>query len=266
MIDTELFDERLDNPMIWSVSGLKTIGSCGKQWHFRYRTDVEGIQTPYLAFGKAVHRVIENMHKTKDFSEDWWQSEWSDTWTTDSEDIDFTGFYKPMFMNSGRKMIGNYAKENANVNILELEIPFPNKKGESYKVGPFVVRGIIDQIRRTEGGRLLVVDLKTSKYPPDPLLLRADPQFTIYHHIVKQMYPGEDPLMALYHLESGKLYYTNRDDHDVLMVEEMIAEGQKKVDLKMFARNIGNTCRYCPFINECLGEYVKTNHRSPESV
>lgn len=290
MIEAEdlLFDERLDDPMIWSVSGLKTVASCGKQWWFRYRTDVQGLQTPYLAFGKTVHRVIENMHRIKDFTEDTWQDMWSTMWTNDSEEVDFTGFYKPMFMNSGRKMIGNYAKENENVNVLELEVPFPKKRTiiqsigsggsidpldqygsinkEVYKIGPYVIRGVIDQIRRTEGGRLLVVDLKTSKYPPDPLLLRADPQFTIYWHVARQMYPGEDPLMALYHLESGKLYYTNRTDNDVLMVEEMIAEGQKKVDLKMFARNIGNSCRYCPFINECLGDNVKNNTGSPESL
>jgi CRISPR/Cas system-associated exonuclease Cas4 (RecB family) len=265
MIEEEelIYDERLDEPMVWSASGMKTIASCGRQWHFRYRTDIKGTQTPYLAFGKTVHKVIEMIHQANDFSEDFWLDTWTSQWYEASEEVDFTGYYKGQFPNSAKKMLANYVKDNQNVNVLELEVPFPKGK-EVYRVGPFVVRGVIDQIRRSDGGRLVVVDLKTSKYPPDPAILRADPQFSIYHYIAKQKYPGEEPLMALYHLESGKMFYTERTDFDVLMVESMIAEGQKKVDMQMFSRNVTANCRYCPFITQCLGEYEQENHRGLE--
>ena len=254
-----LFDERLDDPMIWSASGIKTVHSCGKQWWFRYRTDIKGIQTPYLAFGKAVHKVIELIHQNNDWTDEFWQETWNDEWYNHSKDVDFTGYYKGKFTNTGSKMILNYVKKNKGVELLELESAFPNGE-EVYKIGPFVTRGVIDQVRRMDGGRLLVVDLKTSKYPPDPLILRVDPQFTIYWKTVREKY-HEDPLLALYHLESGTMFYTERNDNDVLMVEEMIREGQAKVDAGMFVRNIGSTCRYCPFIKQCLGEYESTNNR-----
>lgn len=262
-----LFDERLTDPMIWSASGMKTIASCGKQWHFRYRTDIKGIQTPYLAFGKTVHKVIEMIHQANDFSEDFWLDTWTSQWYEASEEVDFTGYYKGQFPNSAKKMLSNYVKDNQNVTILELETPFPNGK-EVYKVGDFTVRGIIDQVRRMEGGRLLVVDFKTSKYPMDPLILRADPQFTIYYKVVKEKY-GEEPLLALYHLESAKMLYTSRTDKDVELVAAMIKEGQRKVDLEMFQRNIGPTCRYCPYVQECLGnigEHVEANSGDTETL
>src|ERR1700694_3043665 len=167
-----LYDERLDEPMVWSASSMKTIASCGKQWWFRYRTDIKGIQTPYLAFGKAVHKVIELVHKENNFTDEFWQETWNDQWWKYSQNVDFKGYRKMTFANSGPKMILKYVKANKTANILELESAFPTKDGkEVYKIGPYVMRGVIDQVRRMEGGRLLVVDLKTSKYPLDPLIL-----------------------------------------------------------------------------------------------
>lgn len=264
MVEIEFVDRDEDDT--WSASKLKTINSCGRQFYYRYKTKVKGIQTPYLVFGKAVHKVIELIHIANDFSEEFWKDAWLKQWSEDSQDVDFTGYYKPMFVNSGKKMLGNYAKENQNINLLELESAFPNKKGEVFKVGRFAVRGIVDQVRRMNGGRLLVVDFKTSKYPPDPLILRADPQFSIYYHVVKQKYPGEDPLLAYYHLESGKMIFTNRDDNDVLRVEAMLKEAQLKADQSMFGRNIGLTCKYCPFITTCLEDYVKESNRGTETI
>ena len=245
-----IFDDRTSPFQIWSTSSLKTISSCGKQFYFRYRTDVEQEQTPYLAFGSVVHEIIKEIHQKQDYS-DWWERRWSDRWHEVSSGVNWEGYRKPEFNNRGPKLIGQYVDKNKDVKLLEVETAFPMGE-EVYKIGPYAVRGIIDQVRRTDGGRLLVVDLKTAKYPPEKLILDADPQFTIYYKVAKEKY-GEDPLLALYHLESGKMLYTTRTDRDVDMVEAMIQEGQKKVDLAMFERNIGNTCKYCPFIKVCLG-------------
>jgi CRISPR/Cas system-associated exonuclease Cas4 (RecB family) len=266
--EIEFIDENEDDT--WSASKLQVINTCGKQFFYKYREKAEEKQTPYLSFGKTVHKVIEMIHKANDFSEDFWKEAWLKEWAEASDPVDFTGYYKPMFVNTGKRMLSNYAKDNQNANILELESSFPNDK-EVYKIGRFVVRGIIDQVRRTDGGRLLIVDHKTSKYPLDPAVLRAAPQFSIYYMVVKQKYPGEDPLLAYNHLESGKMYYTNRDDNDVLKVEAMLIEAQRKVDQGMFERNVGQACRYCPFLEQCLGidyigEHEQKNYRGIESI
>ena len=62
------------------------------------------------------------------------------------------------------------------------------------------------------------------------------------------------------------MIFTNRDDNDVLRVEAMLKEAQQKVDLSMFQRNIGLTCRYCPYITTCLEDYVKENHGATEAI
>jgi len=51
------------------------------------------------------------------------------------------------------------------------------------------------------------------------------------------------------------MLYTERTDKDIALVESMLKEGQAKVNLEMFERNVGATCRYCPFVQECLGEF-----------
>jgi RecB family exonuclease len=250
---------------VWSTSKLKTIEACGKQFEYKYL--IKGtipVQTPYLAFGKAVHRVIELVHETKEWAEPTVLELWNDTWYENAEGVDFTGYFKPNFDDSGAKMLRKYIKKNKNAKVLELETPFPNDK-EVYKIGQYVVRGIIDQVRRMDDGRLLVVDFKTSKYPPDPLILRADPQFTIYYSVAKAKYQ-EEPLLALYHLESSKMFFTERNENDVTLVEAQIKQGQAKIHQRMFERNVGVNCRYCPFIQDCLGPIgemnVATNTRS----
>src|SRR5579859_8204651 len=241
--------------MTWSVSALKMISSCGKQFWWRYRTDIKGLQTPYLQFGKAVHKVIEEIHKQGDFSTDFWERLWSQTWREYAAEVEDWGKLKKItFNNTGSKMLANYVEKNSGATVLESEKQFDN-----YKIGPFKVRGVIDQIRRSNGGRLLVLDFKTSKYPLDPLVLRADPQFTMYWGYVMQEYQ-EDALLGLYHLESGKILYTNRTQSDVAMVEAMLREGQVKVDQEMFERNIGITCRNCPFVQVCLGDLNESSN------
>src|SRR5665213_101274 len=217
--EIEFIDENEDDT--WSASKLQVINTCGAQFRYKYREKAQEKQTPYLSFGKTVHKVIEMIHVANDFSEDFWKEAWLKEWAEASDPVDFTGYYKPAFASSGRKMLGNYAKDNQTANILELESPF-----DAYKIGRFKVRGIIDQVRRTDGGRLLICEFKTSKYPLDPLVLRAAPQFTIYWAQTKEKY-GEDALLAYYHLESSKMFFTERTDRDVELVESMLVEAQK---------------------------------------
>lgn len=252
-----LYDESLDDPTVWSVTRLRTIESCGKQYEFRYVTKAPAVQTAYLAFGKTMHRVIEEIHKAQDFTDTFWQQQWSERWFEAADEVVWSGFNKSQFNNSGPKMLQNYVDANREVKILELESAFP-----AFKIGEFVTRGVLDQVRRTEGGRLLVVDLKTSKYPPDPLILRADPQFTIYHAVAKEKY-GEEPLLALYHLESGKMFYTTRTDEDIKGVEAMLKQAKTKVDAELFERNVTTSCRYCPYLEQCLQPNESSNLSDP---
>lgn len=246
----EFYDPK-EEGVQWSVSSLKAIHSCGKQWYYRYRTDEGPKQTPYLSFGGTVHKVIELVHRNNNFTDAFWQPLWNDMWYEASKEVDWTGMSKIHFNNLGPKIIGKYVDANQDIDLLEIEIEFP-LDNEECKIGRFPIRGIIDQIRRTDEGRLLVVDLKTAKYPLDQLVLDSDPQFTFYWWYVKQKY-GEDALLGLYHLQSGNILYTSRTDSDIEKLEAIIAEGQSKIDQEMFSKNVGETCKWCPFAQVCLG-------------
>jgi RecB family exonuclease len=249
----ERLEETTDAVDVWSVSALKTIGSCGRQYLYRYLQDAakpEG--TPPMAFGSAVHKTIEILHKEDNHWEpSQWQRLWNNIWYEYASTVEWGFYRKSPYDKLGPEMIANYIDQHRDAEILEIEYRFP-QDDQVYKIGEFAIKGIVDQVRRQKNGRLLVVDLKTSKDKPDPLLLRADPQFTLYWSCIREKY-GEDVDLAWLHLRTGELLRTKRTDKDLLMVEGMLREAQYKVDNSMFARNIGYGCKFCPFITDCLG-------------
>jgi hypothetical protein len=254
-MNTQVIDRRGE----WSVSALKTIGTCGKQYHWSYRqTTARREKTIPLVFGSAVHKIIERMHDLNEFGPGYWMRAWSEEWSTKGTELPWGGKNGTFngYSKLGAEMLANYASANKGAKLLAVERSFPNQKGEVIRIGKHVIKGVIDQIRELPDGRLMVLDLKTSKEPLEPLLLHSDPQFTFYAVAIKQIY-GAWPCLALYHLKSGELLHTTRDETDVCMVEQMLDEAQQRVDLGMFTRNVGFHCKYCPWTNECLGPFLK---------
>src|SRR5690348_5982882 len=96
----------------WSTSAMKSMQACGKQYWFRYIEKAKTKGTPYLAFGRAVHKVIETVHKENNFSDSFWQREWDRLWYAESSKIDWKGFKKGTFTTSGVKMLGDYVEKN----------------------------------------------------------------------------------------------------------------------------------------------------------
>jgi CRISPR/Cas system-associated exonuclease Cas4 (RecB family) len=263
MTDIEIVEEieveDLETPGIWwSLSALKTIQACGRQYWYRYIQKEKTKPTVYLAFGKAVHKVIDTIHKKNNFTDSFWQREWDRVWFEESSRVEnWSGFKKGSFTTSGQKMLADYVDNNMLANVVESELKFP-VKDEPYAIGPYKVRGVIDQLRKVDG-RSLIVDFKTSGKEPDPLILRADPQWTIYWDYARHKLQEENPLLALYHLKSGKLIYTERTPEDVDIVLDSLREAQSKVSQEMFSRSIGYQCQYCDFKDICLGQIGRKN-------
>lgn len=240
----------------WSVSALKSIGTCGKQWLYRYHTpSIDAEVTPPLAFGSAVHKCIERIHKEDKFDPQDWQEMWSDEWYEHSKVVNWNAYRKSQFDKLGPQMLAQYIKNQPEGTLIDSEYGFGSEhRGQDlYSIGTHRIKGVIDQIWRRPDGRLLIVDLKTSKQKPDHLMLRADPQFTLYWHAAREKF-GEEPLMAWYHLRTGELIYTKRTANDLLIAKEMLEEAKVKVTSKMFARNINYHCNFCPYMTACLGE------------
>jgi RecB family exonuclease len=185
MLDLDRIEDQIQSPrIIWSTSALKSIGTCGKQYYLRYR-DPESVSelTPPLAFGSSIHKLIELLHTEKIWEERVWQRRWDDVWYDYSSQVNWGNYRKISFDKLGPQMIGSYIDKNRDAKVIESEIKF------EFEIDGFPVRGVIDQIRQLPGNTLQIVDFKTSKDPMDPLLLRADPQWTFYYLYAREMYP-----------------------------------------------------------------------------
>lgn len=246
MSDIDREEEFTDSTDAWSFSKLQTIQACGQRYKRRYvdhEPEEKGIQ---LRFGSIIHHFLDliNKKKIEDIGE--LQERFVDSWKS-SRTWDWTGeFMTPaQYKNRGLKMLRQYWEKHRDDVIVESEIRF------DFQVYPRL-RGIIDKIQEIEPGILGVVDFKTSKNPPDPLVLRRDLQLTMYRHATSLMGYNINHF-AIHHLLSGEVYWTWRDSNDIKDLAAAIKDGQAKVEHELFARNIDYHCKWCSFKESCLG-------------
>ena len=256
-MDLDRLEEVEDIGPDWSVSRLQTIFSCGRRYRYKYVDHVEEPETVPLAFGSAVHRCLETMHLTNRWDDTYMQRLWSDTWFECQLGIDWDSvqYRKSTQDKKGLAILEAYRETNSEDEWYALEAQFRFDPGKKYPV----LRGTFDKIMRLNlpdnpdyNGRLAVIDYKTSKNPPDPLLLRVDPQLTIYHQAALRLL-GEDVILGIHHLPSNTIYLTERTEVDMSAVLDMISEGVSRVNKKKFERNISYACKWCPFKEQCLG-------------
>lgn len=240
----------------WSISRMQTIEECGKRYWFRYVKHSPEQKGAVLKFGTKVHKCLEILHKENTWEDGQIQRLWSDQWLSIVPTInwDEESTSKVVYKNRGLKMLEKYKEGHQDDEVLATEIKFRIK-------GSPKLMGIIDKITLREG-QPCVVDYKTSKYPPDPLVLRADPQLTMYYIAAKELGYETDRL-AIHNLLDGVEYWTTRTDKDVESLMDMIHQAQAKARHKMFGRNIGFNCKGCAFKQECLDQQNPTSELPP---
>jgi hypothetical protein len=260
-MDFDRLEDLEDTGPDWSISRLQTIMQCGKKYEYKYITKVPEAPTPPLAFGSAIHRCIDTMHLQGVWSDSQMQRLWSDTWYECQKDIDWTKtqYRKNTQETKGIKILEAYRAKHINDEWhgLELQFRFIPRYG---RYG-HALRGTWDKImrlRKFEGmpdqyiGRLAIIDYKTSKNPPEQLMVDVDPQLTIYHRAAQELL-GEDVVMGLHHLPTDKIFWTTRTDKAMEPVMKMMDVGRERVEQWMFDRNIDFHCKWCPFKEQCLG-------------
>ena len=264
-MDLDRLEEVEDVGPDWSVSRLQTIMACGKKYEYKYINRIEEPPTPALAFGSAIHRCIETMHLLNRWDDTYMQRLWSDIWFESQLGIDWDSVRdrKSNKDKKGLEILEKYKETNQDDEWLALESHFRFNPAPFLKGTP-MLRGTFDKImylRGLEGdlekynGRLAVIDYKTSKNPPSPLLLRVDPQLTIYHQAAKNML-GEEVVVVIHHLLTNTLHPSVRTDKDIEAVLLMIADGMDRIETGRLDRNISYACNWCPFKQDCLTRLV----------
>jgi CRISPR/Cas system-associated exonuclease Cas4 (RecB family) len=256
-MDLDRLEETQDVGPDWSVSRLETIFACGRKYWYKYVEHVEEPKTVPLAFGSAVHKCLETMHWFGKWDDSYIARLWSDTWFEAQIGIDWDNiqYRKPTQDKKGLGILESYRDTHSGDEWLALESHFRFETGETP-----TLRGTFDKImwlQNLEGedakynGRLAVIDYKTSKNPPNKLLLRVNPQLTIYHRAAREML-GEDVVVGIHHLPSNTLYFSERKENDMEAVMTMIRRGVERVENQEFERNISYACNWCPFKEDCL--------------
>jgi len=266
-MDLDRLEEVEDVGPDWSVSRLGTIFSCGRKYKFKYIDRVEEPKTVPLAFGSAVHKCLEHLHWNGGWDDNYMQRLWSDVWYEAQLGIDWDSimYRKSTYDKKGVTILEAYRETNMDDDWYALETnfrfnPMPGQRYD-YHQGYPMLRGTIDKVMRLRGlegdlerynGRLAVIDYKTSKNPPDSLLLRVDPQLTIYHAAAQELF-GESVVLGIHHLLSNTIHFTERTEIDMVAVIDMIRTGLTRVNQWEFERNISYACKWCPFKEQCLG-------------
>lgn len=249
-MDLDRLEEVEDVGPDWSVSRLQTIYSCGKKYHYKYVAHVDEPPTVALAFGSAVHKCLETMHLQDKWDDPYLARLWSDTWYEAQIGIDWDAVRdrKSNKDKKGLEILEAYRDTNQYDEWYALESHFRFQPDPDYPT----LRGTWDKIVKLESGQLAIIDYKTSKNPPDSLLLRVDPQLTIYHAAAKQVL-GEDVVLGIHHLLTNTIHWTERNDDDMDAVLEMLYRGVERVEQQQFERNISYACKWCPYKEQCLG-------------
>lgn len=226
----------------WSYSKLEIIHSCGYKYYLHYIENAVRQPNAAMQFGSAVHLCIDKIHKESIDKEDIPRL-WLDQWNEYSKSVDWNKetTSRLIYKNRGLKILEQYL-EKPQYNVIESEVKFETD----------IYRGIIDRIVEIQPGELAVIDFKTSKWPPNHTVLRRDYQLTGYRLGANSL--GYDiKHYAIYHLLSGELYWTYRDDNDVQSLYDNIEEAERKVQAEMYLRNVGYQCKSCSFLEQCLG-------------
>lgn len=264
-MELDRLEDLQDTGPDWSVSRLQTIMQCGKKYEYKYILKTPEQKTPPLAFGSAIHSVIETLHKENKWDDGYVQRLWSDEWYAAQEGIDWdaTSYRKSTYDTKGVKILDSYIAKHKDDEWIFLEAKFRFRPTAGL---PFL-RGTYDKVQRLREhpdvppqyvGRIAVIDYKTSKNPPDPTLLSVDPQLSIYHKAFPQVYKDLllesdlNPILGLHHLPTDTIYWCEPTEETFKQVEVMLHKGIKRVKNKEWERNISWQCKFCAYKKECL--------------
>ena len=169
-------------------------------------------------------------------------------------------------------------------------LPRPLEVEGSHKISldkGIVFKGVFDQIREVSlkwithhrpelinQGKLeerfdnkVIVDLKTNYLSYDPRQFKENPsleekirlqyelhedlQVTAFTFLYEKVF-GKKPIGFLwYHLRSGKVFFTYREDRDYHTLADIINHFLENIKAQSFPKHVGRHCKYCDYLKPC---------------
>ena len=111
---------------------------------------------------------------------------------------------------------------------------------------------ILDRIDKYNGEHYLC-DYKTDKNPPkiNSFVLHRHPQFTLYSKVFREVFDEIEKNILYYHLRSGKVLKTKRNEKDYDYLKQLMDIAQKRIEEEDFYPFYGFHCKFCDYQVSC---------------
>lgn len=242
----------------YSFSRVKTYFQCAQRYRFRYLAGRrEAFRSVESFLGSTLHLVLEWLYRERQQGAsptlatalDRLDASWTDGWSDDVAVIRVDDSADAV-LRLGREMLARFLRDTYQRDTSEtvaLEQRF------SLQLAPdLVFTGIADRVGRTDGGRLFVVDYKTSRSRGTAAEFSEGLQAPLYAGCALQQ-DGEQEALAGYHylrfgVTSWQLVTTARARQLLGRFTELAREAATAA---RFPASPGILCAWCGFNAEC---------------
>ena len=246
-----------DKRIALSGSAVASFERCPRQWFLDREVHAQGVSTSSQGFGSVVHALAEAV-ATEQLAPEidalveqldtvWRSLPFDADWQREREHeaaVELLARFLRWHRNNSRELVG-------------AEVEFVVDYGADV-----VLRGRADRLERDDEGRLVVVDLKTSKYPPKDKDLPTEPQLGVYQLAVREGAfadrhagePGGAELLQLRRETYGEVKVQPQpalDTDGPSWVDELVTGVARHVRDEVFAARPNDLCDRCAYRTSC---------------
>jgi RecB family exonuclease len=257
-----------DEPVVLSASALAGLVDCPARWFLEREAGGASKSSQAQGFGNLVHAIADRVAKGELGSgpaaveelmvlvdEVWDQLRFRTPWSRGREHEEVRKALTRFVAWHGRPDARTVLATERDMRA-EVELP----DGQHV-----ILHGYADRLEVDDDGHVVVVDLKTGKYPPSGI--EENPQLGLYQHAVNHgavddlldepAVSGGAELWQLRKELKGQLKVQEQqpqaaDDDGVLPVERQLMQAAEAIRLEVFpARPERTRCERCPFVPLC---------------
>ena len=236
-------EESLKLPMYRSSSQFSTYETCPLRYKYQYVDQLPEEQTIPLEIGSAVHKILEESIKDKEY-------DMNELLSNAFDNLDLSVFDDESQEMSAatniRTMLESFlrwwSKSKYKVVATEIEFEIPCDTP---------IKGVIDLVLENQDGELEIIDYKTGKSKETKNTIHMNRQLAIYCQGVKVLY-GKYPVKAhLFYLKNDKLITADVDKIPFHIHDEKMTKLNKYIKGGVFPPKPGYICNWCSYYNTC---------------
>jgi superfamily I DNA/RNA helicase/RecB family exonuclease len=245
-----------DRRVSLSGSTVSSFDTCPRRWFLDHEVHAQGVSTSSQGFGSVVHALAEAVATgavaadvdalMQRLDEVWASLPFDAAWQRDREH------------ENARALLDRFLRwhRDNDRGLLGAEVDFAVDYGDDV-----VLRGRADRLERDADGRVVVVDLKTSKYPPKEKDLATEPQLGVYQLAVREGAfvdehpgpPGGAELVQLRISNRGKVKVQPQPalDPDAGWADDLVSGVARDIRAEAFAARPNDLCDRCAYRTSC---------------